>query len=218
MEVTVYSFFFVICCFRTDNNISFVINIGICIYFGSLVRIEVIPQAVYLSPFNNIRIRSSILRIFTFLLYVCNMKTNDDEKYMRLAIAEAQLAANEDEVPVGAVVICNDRVIGRAHNMTEALNDVTAHAEMQAITAAANYLGGKYLTECTIYVTVEPCYMCAGAIGWSQMGRLVYGAGDPKRGYTKLTPSPLHPKTQVTAGVLEEECAEIMKNFFISKR
>lgn len=146
------------------------------------------------------------------------MTANDDEKYMRLAIAEARDAAAEDEVPVGAVVVCKGRVIGRAHNLTETLNDVTAHAEMQAVTAAANYLGGKYLDGCTLYVTVEPCFMCAGALGWAQLGRLVYGAADPKRGYTRLSPNPLHPRTKVTAGVLADECAEIMRNFFASKR
>ena len=146
------------------------------------------------------------------------MTANDDEKYMRLAIAEARNAAEEDEVPVGAVAVCKGRVIGRAHNLTETLNDVTAHAEMQAVTAAANDLGGKYLDECTLYVTVEPCFMCAGALGWAQLGRLVYGAADPKRGYTRLSPNPLHPRTKVTAGVLADECAEMMKTFFASKR
>lgn len=141
-----------------------------------------------------------------------------DEDYMRRALAEAQAAFDADEVPVGAVVVCRDRIIARAHNLTETLNDVTAHAEMQAITAAANALGGKYLDTCTLYVTVEPCVMCAGAIGWSQMGRVVYGAADPKRGFAAFAPQALHPKTQVTAGVLEAECAELMKTFFKSKR
>ena len=141
-----------------------------------------------------------------------------DEDYMRRALAEAQAAFVADEVPVGAVVVCRDRIIARAHNLTETLNDVTAHAEMQAITAAANALGGKYLDTCTLYVTVEPCVMCAGAIGWSQMGRVVYGAADPKRGFAAFAPQALHPKTQVTAGVLEAECAELMKTFFKSKR
>lgn len=141
-----------------------------------------------------------------------------DEDYMRRALAEAQTAFDADEVPVGAVVVCRDRIIARAHNLTETLNDVTAHAEMQAITAAANALGGKYLDTCTLYVTVEPCVMCAGAIGWSQMGRVVYGAADPKRGFAAFAPQALHPKTQVTAGVLEAECAELMKTFFKSKR
>ena len=141
-----------------------------------------------------------------------------DEDYMRRALAEAQAAFDADEVPVGAVVVCLDRIIARAHNLTETLNDVTAHAEMQAITAAANALGGKYLDTCTLYVTVEPCVMCAGAIGWSQMGRVVYGAADPKRGFAAFAPQALHPKTQVTAGVLEAECAALMKAFFKSKR
>lgn len=146
------------------------------------------------------------------------MTATDDEKFMRQAIMEAQQAAADDEVPVGAVVACRGKIIGRGHNLTETLNDVTAHAEMQAITAAANYLGGKYLNECTLYVTVEPCPMCAGAIGWAQLGRLVYGAADEKRGYSRLSPSPLHPKTQVAQGVLADECATIMKEFFLKKR
>jgi len=141
-----------------------------------------------------------------------------DEDYMRLALREAQAAADRDEVPVGAVVVCRDRVIARAHNLTEVLADVTAHAEMQAITAAANALGGKYLDACTLYVTVEPCIMCAGAIGWAQVGRLVYGASDPKRGYAAFAPAALHPKTAVTAGVLADECAALMRAFFKCKR
>ncbi|MBS7408187.1 MAG: nucleoside deaminase [Prevotellamassilia sp.] len=141
-----------------------------------------------------------------------------DEEYMQRALAEAKAAYDADEVPVGAVVVCRDRIIARAHNLTETLNDVTAHAEMQAITAAANALGGKYLDTCTLYVTVEPCVMCAGAIGWAQMGRVVYGAADPKRGFAAFAPQALHPKTQVTAGVLEAECAALMKAFFKSKR
>ena len=141
-----------------------------------------------------------------------------DEEYMQRALAEAKAAYDADEVPVGAVMVCRDRIIARAHNLTETLNDVTAHAEMQAITAAANALGGKYLDTCTLYVTVEPCVMCAGAIGWAQMGRVVYGAADPKRGFAAFSPQALHPKTQVTAGVLEAECAALMKAFFKSKR
>lgn len=141
-----------------------------------------------------------------------------DEEYMQRALAEAKAAYDADEVPVGAVVVCRDRIIARAHNLTETLNDVTAHAEMQAITAAANALGGKYLDTCTLYVTVEPCVMCAGAIGWAQMGRVVYGAADPKRGFAAFAPQALHPKTQVTSGVLEAECAALMKAFFKSKR
>jgi tRNA(adenine34) deaminase len=142
----------------------------------------------------------------------------DDAYYMKQALMEAQRAAERGEVPVGAVVVCHDRIIARSHNLTETLNDVTAHAEMQAITAAANYLGGKYLTDCTLYVTVEPCVMCAGAIAWSQMGRLVFGASDEKRGYHKYAPEALHPKTIVQQGVLADECASLMKQFFQKKR
>lgn len=142
----------------------------------------------------------------------------EDIQYMRKALEEARAAFGEDEVPVGAVVVCRGRVIARAHNLTERLTDVTAHAEMQAITAAQEALGGKYLTECTLYVTVEPCVMCAGAIGWSQMGRVVYGAADDKRGYRRFAPQAFHPKTQVTSGVLELECMDLMKSFFRRKR
>ena len=142
----------------------------------------------------------------------------DDTFYMKQALAEAQKAADRGEVPVGAVVVCRDRIIARSHNLTETLNDVTGHAEMQAITAAANYLGGKYLTDCTLYVTVEPCVMCAGAIAWAQMGRLVFGASDEKRGYQKYAPEALHPKTVVAQGVLSAESAELMKAFFKKKR
>lgn len=141
-----------------------------------------------------------------------------DEDYMRRALEQARLAYEKDEVPVGAVVVCRDRIIARAHNLTETLTDVTAHAEMQAITAAADALGGKYLDPCTLYVTVEPCVMCAGALGWSQIGRIVYGASDPKRGFAAFAPQALHPKTEVTGGVLEEECAALMKQFFKEKR
>ena len=141
-----------------------------------------------------------------------------DERYMRKALEEARLAFEADEIPVGAVVVCGDQIIARGHNLTEMLHDVTAHAEMQAITAAAEHLGGKYLDVCTLYVTVEPCIMCAGAIGWSQLGRLVYGASDPKRGYSFFAPQALHPKTKVVSGVLEEECAALMKEFFQRKR
>ena len=142
----------------------------------------------------------------------------DDTFYMKQALAEAYKAADRGEVPVGAVVVCRDRIIARSHNLTETLNDVTAHAEMQAITAAANFLGGKYLTDCTLYVTVEPCVMCAGAIAWAQLGRLVFGASDEKRGYQKYAPNALHPKTVVVQGVLSEESAELMKVFFKKKR
>ena len=142
----------------------------------------------------------------------------DDEKYMREALNEAKAALKEDEIPIGAVVVADGRIIGRGHNLTETLHDVTAHAEMQAITAAEEYLGGKYLNKCTLYVTVEPCVMCAGAIGWSQLGRLVYGAADEKRGYTRYAPDALHPKTEVVRGVLEAEAAAMMKDFFRGKR
>lgn len=142
----------------------------------------------------------------------------DDTFYMKQALAEAHKAADRGEVPVGAVVVCRDRIIARSHNLTETLNDVTAHAEMQAITAAANFLGGKYLTDCTLYVTVEPCVMCAGAIAWAQLGRLVFGASDEKRGYRKYAPNALHPKTVVVQGILSEESAELMKVFFKKKR
>ena len=143
----------------------------------------------------------------------------EDEKYMHMALEEAHKAALADEVPIGAVVVENGKVIGRGHNLTEALCDVTAHAEMQALTAAAGTLGGKYLPKATLYVTVEPCMMCAGALAWSQIGRIVYGAPDSKRGYsTKVNTSPFHPKTTITAGVLKDECAELMKRFFSAKR
>ena len=137
---------------------------------------------------------------------------------MRQALEEAKKAAAADEVPVGAVIVCNDRIIARGHNLTETLTDVTAHAEMQAITAAANFLGGKYLTDCTLYVTVEPCVMCAGALGWSQISKIVYGAADEKRGFTRFAPNSLHPKTEVISGVLEADCGELMKDFFRKKR
>ena len=141
-----------------------------------------------------------------------------DEQFMRRALDEAGRAGEAGEIPVGAVVVCRGRIVSRAHNLTETRCDVTAHAEMQAITAAANALGGKYLTECTLYVTVEPCVMCAGAIGWAQLPRLVYGAPDAKRGYTLLAPHALHPKCAVTAGVLADECAQLMKDFFKGRR
>ncbi|MGL4851187.1 MAG: nucleoside deaminase [Phocaeicola sp.] len=142
----------------------------------------------------------------------------DDIHYMKQALLEAEQAAKQDEVPVGAVVVCQDRIIGRGHNLTETLNDVTAHAEMQAITAAAGTLGGKYLTDCTLYVTVEPCVMCAGAIAWAQMGRIVFGAEDAKRGYQRYAADALHPKTVVMKGVLSDECSKLMKDFFQRKR
>ncbi len=144
--------------------------------------------------------------------------SDTDAAFMRKALAEAEQAEREGEVPVGAIVVCRSRVLARTHNLTETLHDVTAHAEMQAITAAANALGGKYLTGCTLYVTVEPCPMCAGALGWSQISRIVYGAPDDKRGYHLIAPAALHPKTEVVAGVLEEDCREMMRRFFAKKR
>lgn len=145
------------------------------------------------------------------------MLNQTDEYFMRLALAEAQEAYDAGEIPIGAVITVNGRVIARAHNRTEALNDVTAHAEMQAITSASEYLGGKYLPECTLYVTVEPCPMCAGALGWSQIGRIVYGASDTKKGffsYYNASRTPIHPKTEITSGVLEDECRDLMQSFF----
>ena len=149
---------------------------------------------------------------------ICVDSMADDTFYMKQALQEAQKAFEKGEVPVGAVVVCRDRIIARSHNLTETLTDVTAHAEMQAITAAANYLGGKYLSDCTLYVTVEPCVMCAGAIAWSQMGSLVFGAADEKRGYQRYAPQALHPKTNVRQGVLADECALLMKDFFKKRR
>lgn len=146
------------------------------------------------------------------------MSSSEDNRFMEEALREAQLAEIEDEVPIGAVVTCRGRVIGRGHNMTERLNDATAHAEMIALSAAASFLGGKYLKDCTLYVTVEPCPMCAAALNWSQIGRIVYGASDPKRGYALYSPSLLHPKTEVVSGVLDKECSEIVSNYFKKKR
>ena len=140
------------------------------------------------------------------------------EIYMRKALEEARIAWEEGEIPVGAVVVCRGKIIARAHNETEKLKDVTAHAEMLAVTCAASALGGKYLNECTLYVTMEPCVMCAGALAWAQLGGLVYGASDSHRGYGRLVPSVLHPRTQVVAGILEDECRELVVNFFQHKR
>lgn len=147
-----------------------------------------------------------------------SFSTNNDERFMREALVEAHRALDRDEIPIGAVIVADDRIVGRGHNLTETLHDVTAHAEMQAITAAAEHLGGKYLEQCTIYVTVEPCVMCAGALGWSQIGRVVYGASDEKRGFQRFAPQALHPRCTVTAGVLKEECAQLMQDFFKKKR
>lgn len=146
------------------------------------------------------------------------MNPFSDEYFMKQALVEARIAAEEDEVPVGAVIVCGDRVIARAHNQTERLNDPTAHAEMLAITSATGSLGAKYLTDCRLYVTVEPCVMCAGAIGWSQLSAVIYGTPDEKRGFTRYAPHALHPKTEVRSGIMEDECAVEMKNFFKGKR
>ncbi|MDE6634936.1 MAG: nucleoside deaminase [Bacteroidaceae bacterium] len=144
--------------------------------------------------------------------------THDDNFYMQQALREAHKALEEGEIPIGAVVVCRGDIIGRGHNLTETLRDVTAHAEMQALTAAAADMGGKYLRDCTLYVTVEPCVMCAGALGWSQIGRIVFGAGDEKRGYRRFAPEALHPRTEVVSGVLEEECRRLIQDFFKGKR
>ena len=141
-----------------------------------------------------------------------------DEQYMRKALQEAEAACQKGEIPIGAVVVCKGLIISRAHNLTETLHDVTAHAEMQAITAAADLLGGKYLTDCTLYVTVEPCTMCAGAIGWAQVPRIVYGAPDEKRGYRHYAPHAMHPRADIVGGILEDECRELMQKFFRDKR
>ncbi|MDD6506918.1 MAG: nucleoside deaminase [Prevotellaceae bacterium] len=146
------------------------------------------------------------------------LRMTTDEQFMRKALAEAQQALAAGEVPIGAVIVSRGRIIARGHNLTETLHDVTAHAEMQAITAAANQLGGKYLTDCTLYVTVEPCVMCAGAIGWAQLSRIVYGASDEKRGYALYAPKAFHPKATVTKGVLEAECRQLMQDFFRQRR
>jgi tRNA(adenine34) deaminase len=146
------------------------------------------------------------------------MRSGKEEKYMRAALDEAEKAFEKQEVPIGAVVVCNDLIIARAHNLSETLHDPTAHAEMQAITAATNWLGGKYLADCTIYVTIEPCAMCAGALGWSQVSELVYGAADEKKGFMLVKGHLLHPKTKVVPGILEKECREIMVRFFKTKR
>lgn len=146
------------------------------------------------------------------------MNPFDDTYFMKQALMEAKAAVEEGEVPVGAVVVCNNQIIARAHNQTELLNDTTAHAEMLAITAATGVLGAKYLTDCILYVTVEPCIMCAGAIGWSQLSKVVYGASDEKRGFQEYAPKAMHPKTEIIKGVLEKECAMLMREFFQQKR
>ena len=141
----------------------------------------------------------------------------DDTYFMKKALQEAQVAFEKGEIPIGAVVVVKDKIIARAHNLTETLNDVTAHAEMQAITAAANFLGGKYLKDCTLYVTIEPCQMCAGALYWSQISKIVYGARDEQRGCITMG-TKLHPKTKMTGGIMETECSDILKRFFVEKR
>ncbi|MCD8284785.1 MAG: nucleoside deaminase [Prevotellaceae bacterium] len=145
-------------------------------------------------------------------------RTAEDARFMRKALEEARAAYREGEVPVGAVVVCRGEVIARCHNLTERLTDVTAHAEMQAITAASEHLGGKYLTDCTLYVTVEPCLMCAAALGWSQIKRIVYGTPDPKRGFLRFAPNALHPRTELTQGILEQDCKALMQRFFQDRR
>lgn len=162
-------------------------------------------------------IRIFDLRNISMVQFVAHMIQND-EYYMRKALYEAQQAWQAEEVPVGAVIVCRGDIIGRGFNLVETLRDATAHAEMQAITSASQALGGKYLHDCTLYVTVEPCPMCAAALGWSQIGRIVYGTGDAKRGYRLLAPGVLHPRTKVTSGILEEECRQLMKDFFRKRR
>lgn len=159
-----------------------------------------------------------IFRIFAAKKEMQAEQENIDDRMMRMALKEAEQAREQGEIPIGAVVTCRGRIIARAHNLTETLNDVTAHAEMQAITAAANALGGKYLSDCTVYVTVEPCVMCAGALGWAQVRRVVYGAPDEKRGYRAYAPQALHPKANVTSGVLCDECRQMVLDFFKEKR
>lgn len=154
-----------------------------------------------------------------FYLYIYAMiRVYDDNYFMRQAMREAELAAQREEIPVGAVVVCADRIIARGHNQTENLKDVTAHAEMIAITAAANHLGAKYLPDCTLYVTLEPCMMCAGALAWTQIGRIVYGAGDEKRGFMRYGRELLHPKTKLEFGILHEECSQLLQSFFQQRR
>ena len=155
------------------------------------------------------------------MCYICRRKSKNmesDERYMREALREATEAGSSDEVPIGAVVVCRGRIIARGHNMTEMLHDPTAHAEMIALTAATEAMGGKYLNDCTLYVTVEPCPMCAAALCWAQLGKLVYGASDPKRGCSLYSPSLLHPKTEIISGVLADECSALVKDYFQSKR
>ncbi len=146
------------------------------------------------------------------------LHSSDDVRFMQLALVEAKKAYEKGEIPVGCIIVADNQIVGRGHNLTETLQDVTAHAEMQAITAATNNLGGKYLTQCTLYVTLEPCVMCAGAIGWAQIRRLVYGAADEKRGFTRLAPQALHPKCTISTGILQDKCRELVQTFFQRKR
>ncbi len=162
--------------------------------------------------------RISNLEMIIFALNFIEMENLfTDEYFMRIAFNEAVTAFERDEIPVGAVIVCNNKIIAKAHNLTETLTDVTAHAEMQAITSAANYLGGKYLQDCTLYVTLEPCVMCGGALYWSQISKVVYGASDEKRGF-KAKIGELHPKTEIVSGIMEDECGQLMKEFFQRKR
>ncbi len=147
-----------------------------------------------------------------------SLRPTDNAFFMKEAIKEAIKAAEKDEVPIGAVIVCNNKIIARSHNLTESLNDPTAHAEMQAITMATSYMGGKYLNECTLFVTVEPCPMCAAALNWAQIKKVVYGASDPKRGYSLFSPNLLHPKSEVESGIMAEECGKMVSDFFKSKR
>ncbi len=158
------------------------------------------------------------MKIYNFDSNELARKANLDEEYMREALKLAKRAEAEDEIPIGAIIVCQGKIIGKGYNLTEKLNDVTAHAEMQAFTSAANYLGGKYLKDCTLYVTVEPCVMCAGASYWTQISRIVYGAKDNKRGYSTIHDKIVHPKTNIVSGILADECAELMTSFFRKKR
>jgi tRNA(adenine34) deaminase len=198
--------------------------IGTNFWYGPILASEgegknsqgILHRYKYNKPFTHQQMQIRTKPIL-FFRYLCKVE-NQDEKFMREALREAQAALAAGEIPIGAVIVSRGRVIGRGHNMTERLIDTTAHAEMVAITAATEAIGGKYLTDCTLYVTVEPCPMCAGALNWAQVGRIVYGAIDPRRGYTLFSPSLLHPRTQVTAGVLGGECTALMQDFFRSKR
>lgn len=186
------------------------INKIICRSKNSFTYYRFYPRSILLFTFV---VNESCSQIEIFMLTIYS-----DETYMKEALKEAHKAFVADEVPIGAIIVCRNRIIARAHNFTERLNDVTAHAEMQAFTAAANHIGGKYLQECTLYVTLEPCVMCAGASFWTQIGKIVYGAKDEKRGFTKFASNILHPSTEIIGGLLEDECGEIIKEFFRKKR